>query len=257
MFILDAYYVASESMKNSLLVGDYIIGNKTAYRIKTPTYLPFIQIRIPSYNLFEINQPKRNDIVTFRMNEFLVDEKYSQKDLIKRIVGLPGETIFLSNTKILINEKEIDNFFTLEDNSVDAESFKIFNYPGKDFSYMNYGPLKIPAKGDTIEINPKNIKFWQPLINYENKGKFISNEGSVITFKGKPIKEYVIKENYYFVLGDNILKSLDSRVLGFIPENAIESKVILVYLSIEPEFENPSSNFIQRIRFNRIFKIFN
>lgn len=257
MFILDAYYVASESMKNSLIVGDYIIGSKISYRIKTPSYIPFSEIKIPSYNLFEISKPKRNDIVTFRMNEFLVNEKYSQNDLIKRIVGLPGETIRLSYTKLLVNEKEIDNFFSLNGNSLNSENFKIFDYPGKEFSYMNYGPLKIPSKGDTIEINPKNIKFWQPIINYENKGKFVSNEGSVITFKGKPIKEYVIKENYYFVLGDNISKSVDSRILGFIPETAIESKVIIVYLSIEPESENPSSNFIQRIRFNRIFKFFN
>lgn len=257
MFILDAYYVASDSMKNSLIVGDYIIGSKISFRIKTPSHFPFSEIKIPSYNLFEINQPKRNDIVTFRMNEFLVDEKYSQKDLIKRIVGLPGETIHLSYTKLLINEKEINNFFTLNDNSLNSENFKIFDYPGKEFSYMNYGPLKIPSKGDTIEINPKNIKFWQPLINYENKGKFISNEGSVITFKGKPIKEYVIKENYYFVLGDNIRKSVDSRILGFIPESAIESKVMLIYLSVEPDLENPSHNFFHRLRFKRVFKIVN
>lgn len=257
MFILDAYFVASESMKNSLIVGDYILGNKIAYRIKTPDYIPFTQIKIKSYCLFEISKPQRNDIITFKLNEFLVNKDYSRKDLIKRIVGLPGETIFISNNKILIDEKEIDNFLTLEDTSVSSESFKIFNYPGKDFSYLNYGPIKIPTKGDTIEINPKNIKFWQPLINFENNGKFLSNEGSVITFKGKPIYKYIIKENYYFVLGDNIRKSVDSRILGFIPESAIESKVMMIYLSIEPVFEKPSSNFMQRIRFNRIFKTFN
>jgi len=256
LFILDAYYVASESMRLTLLAGDFVIGNKIAYKLKTPDFVPFSQIRIPSYTIFELSKPKRNDIVVFRLNSFLIDEKYSEKDLIKRIVGLPGETIQISNNKIKINNQEIDNFITEDKTSIISDKPKILNYSDKNFSYMNYGPLKIPAKGDTIEVNPKNIKFWQPIINYENKGKFISVEGSVITFKGEPINKYALKENYYFVFGDNIKQSVDSRVLGFIPESAIESKVMFVYLSIEPKLEKSNLSFIERVRFNRIFKTF-
>ena len=256
LFILDAYYVASESMRLTLLAGDFVIGNKIAYKLKTPDFVPFSQIRIPSYTILELSKPKRNDIVVFRLNSFLIDEKYSEKDLIKRIVGLPGETIQISNNKITINNQEIENFITEDENSILSDKLKILNYSDKNFSYMNYGPLKIPAEGDTIEVNPKNIKFWQPIINYENKGKFISVEGSVITFKGEPINKYALKENYYFVFGDNIKQSVDSRVLGFIPESAIESKVLFVYLSIEPKLEKSNLSFIERVRFNRIFKTF-
>ena len=258
LFFFDAYYIASDSMKSTLLVGDYIIGNKAAYRIKTPNYIPYTNKKIPSYNLLELSKPERNDIIVIRLNEFLVNKDYSDKDLIKRIVGLPGETLRLSDNKIFIDDKMIDDFFFIsEDTSNFNGNFKIFNYPGTKFSYMNYGPIKIPAKGDTIEINPRNIKFWQPLINFESQGKYISNEGTVITFQGKPFNKYVIKENYYYVLGDNIRKSVDSRILGFIPESAIESKVIMIYLSVEPKFDSSSVNFWERIRFNRIFKFFN
>jgi signal peptidase I len=245
-------------MKNNLLVGDYIIGNKAAYRIKTPNHIPYTNKKIPSYSLLELTKPERNDIIVIRLNEFLVNQNYSDKDLIKRIVGLPGETFRLSDNKIFIDDKLIDNFFFIADDTSNLYGdIKIFNYPGKKFSYMDYGPIKIPAKGDTIEINSGNIKFWQPLINFESQGKYISNEGTVITFQGKPFNKYVIKENYYYVLGDNIRKSVDSRILGFIPESAIESKVIMIYLSLEPKFDSSSFDFWRRIRFNRIFKFFN
>lgn len=256
-FILDAYFVASDSMKNTLLSGDFVLGNKAAYKIKTPVYIPFTQIRIPSVDLTKIDTPKRNDIIVFRLNEFLTNSKYSDLDFIKRIVGLPGENFHLYNNEILINGNKIKNYFSIERKKYPSMDFDVYDFNEKQFSYLNYGPIKIPAKGDTIELNPKNIKFWQPLINFENDGKFISNEGTVITFKGKPINKYVFTKNYYFVLGDNLNNSVDSRILGLIPEDAIVAKVKLIYLSIAPNAHNSASNFLERIRFNRLFKIFN
>ncbi len=257
IFLIDAYQVTSDSMKNSLLAGDFIIGNKIAYKLKTPIKIPFTNIKIPYYNLLELSKPQRNDIVIFRLNEFLVDKKFLEKDLIKRIIGLPGEYIHLTDNKILVDGNEITNYLNFEENSNVDESIAVYNYPSKNFSYLNYGPIKVPAKGDTIKLNPKNIKFWQPLINYENNGKFISNEGTVITFRCKPITKYVLKENYYFALGDNFRKSVDSRILGFIPESAIEAKVAFIYFSVKPENADISKDFFKRIRFNRIFTSFN
>lgn len=243
-------------MKNTLLAGDFVIGFKSAYKIKTPEFIPFTQIKIPSIDLFQISQPERNDIIVFSLNEFLANSKYSNSELIKRIVGCPGEIFQLVDKKIFINGSEIKKFFTIENNSTNLTQPEIYSPSEKIFSYLNYGPIKIPAKGDTIKLSPKNIKFWQPLINFENNGKFISNEGTVITFKGKPIKEYVLKNNYYFVIGDNLLNSIDSRVIGFIPENLIIAKIKMIYLSIEPISDSLSANFLDRLRLNRLFKVF-
>jgi signal peptidase I len=240
-------------MKNTLLLGDYIVGIKCAYKIKTPNYIPFTHFKIPSIEIFDLSKPERNDIVVFNLDEFLVNPRYSNKDFIKRIVGKPGEIIELKKNKLFVNNREVSNHFIFDDKTSFSEKIEIYDYSKEGFSYLNYGPIKIPQKGDTININPNNIKFWQPLINYENQGKFISVEGTVITFKGIPIKEYVIKENYYFVLGDNIVQSFDSRIFGFVPENLIESKVVMIYLSLIPQDEKPSSNFWERIRFERLF----
>lgn len=242
LIFLDAYYVASESMKNSLLVGDFLIGNKAAYKIKTPNQIPFLRLSIPSFNIIEIKKPQRNDIVIFRLNEFLVGFDYSNKDLIKRIVALPGEKFELKSGKIFINDIEIENHFIFDKSNL---------------TELNFGPIKLPKENNTIDINPKNIKFWQPIINFENNGKFISVEGTVITFKGKPIKNYIIKQNYYLVLGDNITKSVDSRIFGLIPESTIEAKVEIIYLSVTPKADSPTSNFFERIRFNRLLKSIN
>lgn len=253
IFFFDAYFVASDSMKNTLLVGDFLIGSKASYKIKTPDFIPFTQIKIPSIELLQINKPKRNDIVVFSLSEFLSNPEYSNYEIIKRIVGLPGEVFYLSDKKIFINGNEVENFFTLENSS---SNFKRNIFKEREFSYLKYGPIKIPSKGDTIKLNPKNIKFWQPIINFENKGKFISVEGTVITFKGKPISEYVLKNDYYFVLGDNLLNSVDSRIIGFVPECAIIAKVKLIYFSIEPNSSNQKSIFFDRLRLDRFLKVF-
>ena len=256
-FIIDAYYVASDSMQKTLLRGDFIIGLKFYYRLKSPSNIPFTNISIPSINLFYFSKPKHNDIIIFKLNEYLINENYTNYEFIKRIVGLPGETIQIKDYKLFINNKEKENYFWIDGTPRKFDKLKIFNPTTNPFSYLNYGPIKIPSKGDSIELNPQNIKFWQPFINFEQGGKFLSTEGTVITLKGIPIRNYKFNYDYYFVVGDNINNSLDSRILGFIPENVIEAKIALIYFSIESEPKQLSFNFIDKIRFSRLLKKLN
>jgi signal peptidase I len=89
----------------------------------------------------------------------------------------------------------------------------------------NYGLLYIPKKRDTLNINKSNISLYKRLISaYENN--LLQMNGDSIYINGILSDKYVVKQNYYFVLGDNRDNALDSRYWGFLPEKFIIGKVI-------------------------------
>jgi signal peptidase I len=256
---IGAYKITSSSMRNALIEGDFILVKKSSYQIKTPDKFPFTPFEIPRVKILNIQKPERNDVVVFKMNQFLVDTSLTGYDLVKRIIGLPGETVQLKDKSVFINDEEINNPSTVNFN-LNSPFFynraeqKFYPFNDKSWKINFYGPVKVPQRGDTIQINPKNISIWQPIINYESGGKFINVEGTVITYKGRPITEYVIQKDYYFVLGDNRFESVDSRFFGFVPEDEIIGKVWMIYWSINPSVETGFWDFFNALRFDRITK---
>jgi signal peptidase I len=98
----------------------------------------------------------------------------------------------------------------------------------------NYGKLYIPKKKDTLQIDKSNIVLYKKLISvYENNSLEI--KGDSITINGIPTTKYVVKENYYFVMGDNRDNAMDSRYWGFLPERFIIGKVITRLKKGKPE----------------------
>ena len=104
-------------------------------------------------------------------------------------------------------------------------------------------------------MNPKNIKYWKLLIDNELGEKVVREEGTVITIKDKPVKSYTIKDDYYFVLGDNRDNSVDSRYWGFVPSDFIIGKAELIYWSYNP-YHNTTDfgSYLEAIRFKRILQ---
>lgn len=94
----------------------------------------------------------------------------------------------------------------------------------------NYGPLKVPAKGDTLRIDSDVLPLYDRLLSiYE--GRSITAEGNVLMLDGKPLKEYVVQQNYYFVLGDSRHYSADSRYWGFLPQDHLVGRAARIVLS--------------------------
>ncbi|MCD8237693.1 MAG: S26 family signal peptidase [Prevotellaceae bacterium] len=112
----------------------------------------------------------------------------------------------------------------------------------------NYGPLWIPAKGETLELTMENIAIYErPIRVYE--GNELEVKDGKIFINGKEAHSYTFKMDYYWMMGDNRHCSADSRYWGFVPEDHVVGKPLFVWLSISPD-SNPSS----RIRWNRLFK---
>lgn len=113
----------------------------------------------------------------------------------------------------------------------------------------NFGPLWIPKKGATIELTPHNLKLYSRCIrNYENNT--LQVDGNRILINGKPATTYTFKYDYYFMMGDNRHNSADSRSWGFVPEDHIVGKPILIWLSLDKD----RGWFDGKIRWDRLFR---
>ncbi len=126
-------------------------------------------------------------------------------------------------------------------------------YPGHrletGWTRDNFGPLWIPKKGATISLTPTNIGLYSRCIkNYE--GNTMRVEGDKVFINDQQTDSYTFKFDYYFMMGDNRHKSSDSRVWGFVPEDHVVGKPILVWLSTEKD----RGFFDGGIRWNRLFK---
>ncbi|MGV3640977.1 MAG: signal peptidase I [Adhaeribacter sp.] len=114
----------------------------------------------------------------------------------------------------------------------------------------NYGPIHIPRKGETVKLDSTNIPIYETVIRKYEGNKQVEMQGDQIAIDGKPISSYTFKQNYYFMMGDNRHNSLDSRYWGFVPEDHVVGKAVLIWMSADPK-----GGVSGKIRWNRIFNI--
>lgn len=112
----------------------------------------------------------------------------------------------------------------------------------------NYGPVWIPKKGKSIQLNLKNLPIYERCIKvYEGNDLKVDSQGNIF-INGKLAKSYTFKLDYYWMMGDNRHNSADSRYWGFVPEDHIVGKPIFIWWSHSPDHPGFSG-----IRWNRLF----
>ena len=156
--------------------------------------------------------------------------------------ALPGYPAMPLTEEMLSEVRNLDAVQSIEPNlDREPDVLELFPFTDTGWSRDYYGPIWIPKKGETVEINEQTLPLYSRIIKDYEGGDVQQalKEGS-----------YTFLQDYYFMMGDNRHNSLDSRYWGFVPEDHIVGRPFLVWLSTDK-----SKKFPKNIRWRRFFTI--
>ena len=234
-FIVEAYRIPTGSMENTLLAGDFLLVNKFIYGAKTPRYIPLTRVRLPFITLPAFMKPRTGDVVVFEFpGGYEAERPADAVNYVKRCIAVPGDTLMIVNRPVFVNGRifPLPPRAKLDRRHMFPKEFRDYRiFPkGAASNEDNFGPLIIPQKGDVIEVGPTTISEYWNIIRHEGHTVSVKGNGSVF-IDGAEVTTYSVEKDYYFMMGDNRDNSLDSRFWGFVPDDLIIGKAILVYWS--------------------------
>ncbi|MEO8103159.1 MAG: signal peptidase I [Betaproteobacteria bacterium] len=198
-FLYEPFKIPSESMLPTLQVGDFILVNKFTYGVRLP---------VINRKIVETNSPQRGDVMVFRYPED------PAKDFIKRVVGLPGDRIAYVQKRLSINDTPIDTQSLGTATEVDKRlGFRRFESFREKFGEKSH---TIMADPDMPGVRLGGVRQFPNRDNCE-----YNNSGVVCT----------VPSGHYFMMGDNRDNSDDSRYWGFVPEQNIVGKAVLIWMN--------------------------
>ena len=167
--------------------------------------------------------------------------------------GLPGYPAMPLTAEMLEKVKGLSGVVSLEpdlETWPSADTYGIFPFsPDYRWTRDYFGPLWIPKKGETVELDTDTLPLYERIITaYEKKDLKVNPEG-IIFIDGKEAYSYTFEQDYYFMMGDNRHNSLDSRYWGFVPEDHIVGRPAVIWLST-----NRNAKFPKNIRWRRFLK---
>lgn len=245
---------------NSPLEPHFPVDQRT-FLIKRCVGLPGDQLEIDSKNIY-IN---RDQLPTSDKAKFQYHVKTNQPDVDIDTIGVKGisDGGRLSNqgdwqmsmdrptAETLAKHQEIDQVILLVDSPAEEHQYI---FPQSDIYKWNkdfFGPVMVPAKGDTIQLNVDNLPLYHKIIE-DYEGNQLEKVGdSLIYVNGVETTRYTFKMNYYFMMGDNRDNSDDSRHWGFVPENHLVGRVTRTLFSVDKS----QADVLERFRWNRFLAL--
>ncbi len=232
---IEAFRVETGSMERTLLVGDFVLVNKFIYGVHPRAEFPLSPVGLPGIPLPRFMRPRPGDVIAFRFPGDRDDRlPRRQAKYVKRCVAGPHDTLQIIDRRVFVNGKELSlppYAHAGDDPILPPGEHQARIYPaGALFNEDNYGPLVVPAEGDTIRLLPDNLAQWGIVAEREGHSIQRTRDG-VVSVDGDTSGLFHVSRNYYFVLGDNRSDSYDSRFWGYLPEDFIIGKPVLIYWS--------------------------
>jgi signal peptidase I len=223
-FIYEPFQIPSGSMMPTLLDGDFILVNKFNYGLKDP---------VARNKFVDIGLPERGDVVVFKY------PRDTRIDYIKRVVGLPGDSIIYRDKSIFIKRAcRSSDVKCPEYQRIENKLTGAYQGPDSEIGLEQYQAEMGDITHDLLIDKYDAIKTKH----------FFSQKGTMQD-------EFIVPNNQYFVIGDNRDNSLDGRFWGFVPEANLVGQAVAIWMSFD--FERTPDDFLPRwiptgIRFNRI-----
>lgn len=213
-FFVEAFKIPTGSMEGTLLVGDFLLVNKLVYGAE----VPFTKLKLPA-----IRTPHRGDIIVF---QWPVDRT---KNFVKRIVGMPGDTLEMRNGGLIRNRRP------------QRENYALHTSPGSDVSdsEFNWQLAYLLGADRPVRDTPRSPMSVATLEARPGYHPSRNNWGPLVVPQGN-----------YFVLGDNRDNSLDSRYWGFVADSLVRGQPLVVYYSYNPD-GGVTLDWITRVRWKR------
>lgn len=232
-FIIEPFNIPSSSMVPTLYTGDFIAVNKYAYGIR----LPLIYNKIMA-----TGNPEHGDVVVFRYPE--------QPSIyyIKRVIGLPGDTVSYDNGVLSINGTALSTQAVSHQPSTELTEQL---YPaGQDMGghqltqeeAVQLGVLEethTEYKTEKLGQHGYRVRYLEG-INSSQYGEFLQQASPEVLTSGGKNWQISVPEGHYFVMGDNRDRSQDGRFWGFVPDANLAGKAVYVWMHKKPGFNLPT-----------------
>ena len=211
-FLFEAYRIPSGSMVPTLLIGDWLFVNKAVYGAS----IPFTDVHLPAFS-----EPKRGEVVVFRSPTQTDQPEDPNPTLVKRLVGMPGDTLYMRGGMLFLNG--VAQPQPPERQSRPGANTSQPEEPHPLFAWQHAIALKESRFGPAPTVPTHDN--WGPL---------------------------VIPARSYFMMGDARYDSKDSRYWGVVPRNNIRGRPAFVYYSYRADDSDRPLPFITDIRWSRI-----
>lgn len=181
-----------------------------------------------------------------------------QFELNYQEMGFNGSNLIMTMTPAIAKEisklSYVDTIYIqeypLEENNLGQYFPNSNQEPFKHWTVDNFGPIHIPAAGETIDLTLENLPLYKRVIQVYEENELSVVNGKIL-INGVESKTYTFKYDYYWMMGDNRHNSADSRVWGFVPENHVVGKAVFTWFSKE----DPNYRRTSKIRWNRMFRL--
>lgn len=190
---------------------------------------------------YSVAAPSRNELRALGSTNEDILQKYDQAQ------GLPIPFSRLADYKKVVTFRGKVNFPV----DVYRRDIEPHDTSLAKWSMQNFGPIHIPKEGETVELTPLNFGMYERCIDVYENNDVVKKDGKIF-INGQPATSYTFKQDYFWMMGDNRHGSADSRFWGFVPNDHIVGKPVLVWLSMDPD-----GRFPMNIRWNRLISLVN